>query len=134
MYNVILVSGVQYSDPTLPYNTWCSSQQVHPLIPITHLTHPPTHCPFSLFFIVKSLFLGLFPSLPLFSLSHLFCWFYVFSLFCTDVPLRLFARLLSKLASWGYFKKHAPCASLLKLRTLLKRTPSQSLFRSEVLE
>uniref|UniRef100_D6RH46 CDC like kinase 4 n=1 Tax=Mus musculus TaxID=10090 RepID=D6RH46_MOUSE len=39
-----------------------------------------------------------------------------------DVPLGLFTRLLSKLASWGYFKKHAPCASLLKLRTLLKRT------------
>uniref|UniRef100_F2Z3V2 CDC like kinase 4 n=1 Tax=Mus musculus TaxID=10090 RepID=F2Z3V2_MOUSE len=65
-----------------------------------------------------------------------------------DVPLGLFTRLLSKLASWGYFKKQglcvqifacgyflrvdskkrhfqvkgAPCASLLKLRTLLKRT------------
>ncbi|KAF6080813.1 CDC like kinase 4 [Phyllostomus discolor] len=64
-----------------------------------------------------------------------------------DVPLGLFTRLLSKLASWGYFKKQsliqlfasflkidskrdifkvkgAPCTSLLKLHTLLKRTLS----------
>ena len=36
----ILVSGVQYSDSTLPYNTQCSSQ-VPSLILITYLTFPP---------------------------------------------------------------------------------------------
>ena len=39
---VILVSGVRYSDSTLPYNNQCSSQQVHSSIPITYFTHPPT--------------------------------------------------------------------------------------------
>jgi len=43
-YSVILVSGVQYSDSTLPYITWCSSQQVHSFIPFTCFPHPP-HLP-----------------------------------------------------------------------------------------
>ena len=33
------ISGVQFSDSALPYNTWYSSQ-VPSLIPIPHLTHP----------------------------------------------------------------------------------------------
>lgn len=58
-------------------------------------------------------------------LSFLFCWSCVFSLFCTDVPLRLFARLLSKLACWGYFKKHyvifflSPCKTDLFCRIVI---------------
>ena len=43
-YSVILVAGVQFSDPALPYNTQYSSQ-VHFLIPIIYLTHLPTHLP-----------------------------------------------------------------------------------------
>ena len=41
---VILVSGVQYTDSTLPYNTQ-GSAQVASLTPITCFTHPPTHLP-----------------------------------------------------------------------------------------
>ena len=42
-YSVILVSDVQYIVSAPPYNTQCSSQQVHALIPITYLTDSPTH-------------------------------------------------------------------------------------------
>ena len=40
-YGVILVSGIQYSDSTIPYITQCPSQ-VHSQILITYLTHPPS--------------------------------------------------------------------------------------------
>ena len=40
-YSAILVSGVEFSDSSLTYNTQCSSQQVPSLIPISHLAHLP---------------------------------------------------------------------------------------------
>ena len=39
IYDVILVSGVEFSDSSLSYNTQCSPQQV-PSIRITHPAHP----------------------------------------------------------------------------------------------
>lgn len=48
-YNAVFISGVQYNDCTLLYNTWYSSQ-IYSLITITyfffnlhHLFHPPTY-------------------------------------------------------------------------------------------
>ena len=38
-----MVSGVEFSDSIITYNTQCSLQQVPSLVPITHLAHlPPT--------------------------------------------------------------------------------------------
>lgn len=65
-YHIIIVSGIQYSDSTLPFNTPFSSQQVLSLISIPYLTRPPTHLPsvaITLFSVVKSLFPGLHLSL-----------------------------------------------------------------------
>ena len=36
-----MVSGVEFSDSSLMYDTQRSSQQVLSLVPITHLAHPP---------------------------------------------------------------------------------------------
>ena len=36
-----MISGVEFSDSSLTYNTQCSSQWVSSLMPITHLTHLP---------------------------------------------------------------------------------------------
>ena len=65
-YGVILVSGVQYSDSTLLYNTHCSSQQVYSFFPITFFPHHATTSPpitISLFCLVNSPLLGLLLSL-----------------------------------------------------------------------
>ena len=61
----------------LTYNTLCSSQQMHSLIPITYFTHPHTHLPSGnyQFSRVKSLFLGLLCSF--FSLLVLFLKFHI---------------------------------------------------------
>ena len=40
-----MISGVEFSDSSLSYNTQCSSQQVPSLMPITPLAHPPTDLP-----------------------------------------------------------------------------------------
>ena len=40
-YSIVLVSGLEFSDSSLTYNTGCSSQQVPSLIPVTHLAHSP---------------------------------------------------------------------------------------------
>ena len=45
-YGIISISGVEFSDSSLTYNTQGSSQ-VPSLIPITHLAHSPTHIPSS---------------------------------------------------------------------------------------
>ena len=64
-YSVILVSGVQYSDSTVLYITQCSSPSVLPNP--HHLFNPSPHqSPLwspSICSLVKSLFLGLSPSL-----------------------------------------------------------------------
>ena len=73
-----MVSGVQFSDLSLTYNTQCSSQQVSSLMSITHLVHPPQPntppATISLFSVSKSLLR--FASL---SLLTLFCCFLVIS-------------------------------------------------------
>lgn len=51
-------------------------------------------------------------------LSFLFCWSCVFSLFCTDVPLRLFARLLSKLALKQILKTVLKIDGITEIRVL----------------
>ena len=42
MYTVLLVTGVEFSDSSVAYNTQYSFHQVPSLMPITQLTHPPT--------------------------------------------------------------------------------------------
>ena len=71
----VICFRLQHSDLTFPYNTWCSSQ-VQSSIPMTYLTHPPTHLLSGnhQFFVVKSLFLVCL-SLSLFCLfAHLLCF------------------------------------------------------------
>ena len=74
-YSVILVSGVEFRDLSLAYNTRCSSQQVPSLIPITiqHIPLPTTSpATLSLFSIVKSLTYCLsLPPTPYSSVSFL---------------------------------------------------------------
>ena len=76
-YSVILVSSVPYSN-SLFYIIWCSSQ-VHSLIPITYLTHPPftsTLVAISLFFLqLRVCFLFASRSL-----------FYPFAYFVSQIP------------------------------------------------
>ena len=94
-YNVTSVPSVQYSDSTLPYNTWCSSPQVRSLIPIAYLTHLLTHLPngnHRLFPIIKSLFLGL----PL-SLYFPLCSFVLF------LKLHVWVKSYSICLSLTYF-------------------------------
>ena len=54
-----MVSGVEFSDSSLTYNTQCSSPQVSFLMPFAHLAHPPPPdippASFSLFSAFKSL-------------------------------------------------------------------------------
>ena len=45
-----MISGVEFSDSPLAYNTQRSSQQVPSLMPIPHLAHPPTQLLPSFFF------------------------------------------------------------------------------------
>ena len=44
-YSVEMLSGVEFRDSSLTWNTQCSSHQVSSLMPIAHLAHPPTHYP-----------------------------------------------------------------------------------------
>ena len=79
---VKLVSGVEFSDSSLMYNTQCSSQ-VPSLIPITYFTHPPLPRSGYHQFVLYSLsllwfaFLSIFLFLPLcsfvlfFSIPHI---------------------------------------------------------------
>ena len=83
----MLVSGVQHRDLTLSYNTRCSSQQVHSLIPIIYFTHPPHTfllIAITLFSTVRSVLSLFFPLFVLFLKLHILkvykCWLLLFLL------------------------------------------------------
>ena len=38
-----MISGIEFSDSSLTYNTQGSSQQASSLMPLAHLAHPPTN-------------------------------------------------------------------------------------------
>ena len=65
---LIMISGIEFSELSLTCNTQCSSQQVPSLMPITYSAHLPTQHPTA--------------TLSLFSVFKYLLWFLSLSILC----------------------------------------------------